>query len=53
VRLSLDVKYPEGYPDQLPELSAEPIEGDIADDELNQLLNGLRTLVVKKISGWR
>lgn len=38
------MKYTDGYPDQLPELSAEPIEGDIEDDEIDDLLNGLKTL---------
>jgi hypothetical protein len=45
VKLAFNVKYPDGYPDQLPELSAEPIEGDIVDEEIDQLLNGLKTLV--------
>jgi hypothetical protein len=43
--LEFNVKYPDGYPDELPELSATPVEGDIDDDEITELLNGLRTLV--------
>lgn len=42
--MAFDVKYHDGYPDQLPELSAEPLEGDIGDEEITQLLNGLKTL---------
>lgn len=45
VKLAFNVKYPEGYPDELPELSAEPLEGDLDEDEVEQLLQGLRTLV--------
>lgn len=45
VTLAFNVKYTEGYPDELPELSAELLEGDLDDDEVEQLLDGLRTLV--------
>lgn len=39
------MKYTSGYPDTLPELTAEPLEGDIEEEELVGLLNGLKTLV--------
>lgn len=44
IKLILSVKYASGYPDTLPELSAEPLEGDIEEEELAGLLNGLKSL---------
>jgi len=38
VKLTLDVRYPDDYPDVLPELALEPLEGDIHDEEIEQLL---------------
>lgn len=34
-----------GYPDTLPELTADPLEGEIDEEELGDLLNGLKVLV--------
>jgi len=45
VRLSLTVHYTDGYPDELPDLSLEAIEGELVDDELESLLHELRTVV--------
>lgn len=45
VQLTLHVLYPEQYPDTLPELSLESVDGDLEDDELTTLLGELRTVV--------
>ena len=45
VKLALDVTYPENYPDVLPELSLEAIEGELEDTEIEQLMEDLRTVV--------
>lgn len=45
VKLVLDVRYPDDYPDVIPELSLEPEEGDFSASELENLLNGLRSVV--------
>ena len=37
--------YTDGYPDKLPDLSLEAIEGELEDDELESLLHELRTIV--------
>ena len=45
MKLALDVRYPDGYPDTLPELSIEPTEGDIEEDEVEHLLGELKKVV--------
>ncbi|KAH7930798.1 RWD-domain-containing protein [Leucogyrophana mollusca] len=40
-RLKLSVKYPDDYPDSLPDLNLEPIDGTIDDSEHDALLTGL------------
>jgi hypothetical protein len=45
VKLTLDVRYPDGYPDTLPELSLEPLEGELEDNELQHLLQELNRVV--------
>ena len=45
VQLTLDVHYTDDYPDALPELSLVPIEGDISEDEIEELLQSMRTVV--------
>ena len=45
VQRALDVHYPDDYPDALPELSLEPIEGDISGNEIEELLQSMRTFV--------
>jgi len=44
IKLTLNVKYTSGYPDTLPELTADPLEGEIDEEELTDLLNGLKVL---------
>lgn len=44
VKLTLDVKYPQDYPDVLPELSLEPTQGGLQDDEVQALIEGLRAV---------
>ena len=45
VRLSLNVEYPDEYPDVLPELSLEH-EDDVLDEvEADKLLSGMKTVV--------
>ena len=43
--MTLNVTYTSGYPDTLPELAADPLEGEIEEQELVDLLNGLKILV--------
>ncbi|KAI4527849.1 RWD-domain-containing protein [Schizophyllum commune Tattone D] len=50
IKLALKVHYTDGYPDELPDLSFDVLEGELTDDELNGLLEGLRT-VVSSIGG--
>lgn len=45
VKLTLDVQYPDDYPDVLPELSLELTEGEVDDEEIEQLLGELRSVV--------
>ncbi|KAL1706923.1 hypothetical protein EV121DRAFT_200511, partial [Schizophyllum commune] len=44
IKLALEVHYTDGYPDELPDLSFDVLEGELTDDELNGLLEGLRTV---------
>jgi len=44
IKLTLNVKYTSGYPDTLPELTADPLESEIEEEELVDLLNGLKVL---------
>lgn len=45
VKLVLEVQYTDDYPDTLPELSLELMEGSIEDDEIENLLADLRRVV--------
>ena len=45
VKLTLDVKYSADYPDTLPELSLETIDGELEENEVDQLLTEMRTVV--------
>ena len=45
VKLALNVNYVEGYPDVLPDLSLEIIEGEVNDEEVAALLDDLRVIV--------
>lgn len=45
VKLTLYVRYPDDYPDVLPELSIEAVEGEVDDGEIDHLLNELRSVV--------
>lgn len=45
VKLTLDVRYPDEYPDVLPELELTPAEGDFDDAELDHLRSELQTVV--------
>ena len=45
VQLTLTVHYTDAYPDELPDLSLDAIEGELEDDELQSLLNELCTVV--------
>ncbi|KAI0736969.1 RWD-domain-containing protein [Fomitopsis betulina] len=42
IKLVLEVHYTDGYPDTLPELSLEPLEGSIEEEELETLMSDLR-----------
>jgi hypothetical protein len=47
VRLNLKVHYPEGYPDVLPELSMDPINGEFTEDEMAALADDMKTSVCR------
>lgn len=46
VKLVLDVRYPDDYPEVLPELTINPSEGDLEDEEVEHLLKELQTVVI-------
>jgi hypothetical protein len=39
------VYYIDGYPDELPKLSLELLEGEIDEEEMNDLLDGAQAVV--------
>jgi len=43
-KLTLSLHYPDGYPDILPELSLEAIEGELAEEESGKLIDELNTV---------
>lgn len=45
VKLSLSVQYPDGYPDVIPELTLESLEGELEESEASSLLDGMRAVV--------
>lgn len=45
VKLALDVQYPDEYPEVLPDLSLETLEGSIDEEEIEHLLDELRRMV--------
>jgi hypothetical protein len=45
VNLSLTVYYTDGYPDELPKLSLELLEGEIDEEEVNGLLDSAQAVV--------
>ncbi|KAI0273608.1 RWD-domain-containing protein [Gloeopeniophorella convolvens] len=44
IKLALTVHYTDNYPDALPDLSLEPIEGEADDDEIQSLLNSAKII---------
>jgi hypothetical protein len=45
VKLTLSVHYTDEYPDVLPELYLEAVEGEVEEEELDALLEELRGVV--------
>ncbi|KAG5353933.1 hypothetical protein C0989_011421 [Termitomyces sp. Mn162] len=45
VKVTLCVHYTDEYPEVLPELSLKPVEGEITDQELESILEGLRSVM--------
>lgn len=45
MKLTLHVHYTDDYPDVLPDLSLTAVEGEIEDEELETLLEELKTVV--------
>jgi len=43
VIVSLQIDYTPNYPDELPDLQVEPLEGDLTEEETEHLLEGMRT----------
>jgi len=39
------VHYTDSYPDELPQLSLDPLEGEVDEEEMNSLLNSARAVV--------
>ncbi|CAL1704789.1 unnamed protein product [Somion occarium] len=44
LKLTLSVHYTDDYPDTLPDVSIEAIEGDLGDDEIAGILSGLKSV---------
>ncbi|GJE95120.1 RWD and DFRP C terminal domain-containing protein [Phanerochaete sordida] len=44
VKLTLEVRYPDGYPDVLPDLTLEPLEGEVDDSEIQNLVEELHRI---------
>lgn len=49
VRVTLTVRYTDGYPEELPDLSLEAIEGELEDEELGSVLHELRAVVRRSV----
>ena len=49
VKLTLSVHYPEGYPDILPELSLDAIDGELEDEEKQKLIEELKAVVCASV----
>ena len=45
VKLALTVLYTDSYPDELPQLSLEPLEGEVDEEEINSLFAGAQAVV--------
>lgn len=45
MKLALDVHYNDDYPEALPDLSLEAVEGDVTEDEIDELLQSMKTVV--------
>jgi hypothetical protein len=41
----MTVHYPDSYPDELPELSLQPIDGEVDEDEIKTLLASAQAVV--------
>jgi hypothetical protein len=39
------VNYTDNYPDELPNLALEPLEGEVDEEEINALLDGAQAVV--------
>ena len=39
------MNYTDNYPDELPNLALEPLEGDVDEEEINALLDGAQAVV--------
>ncbi|KAI0302009.1 RWD-domain-containing protein [Russula brevipes] len=44
LKLALAVNYTDNYPDELPNLALEPLEGDVDEEEINALLDGAQAV---------
>jgi len=45
VKLALTVLYTDSYPDELPRLSLEPLEGEVDEEEIDSLLTSTQAVV--------
>jgi len=45
VKLLLNVHFTDDYPDSLPEMTLEPVEGELTDEEEAALLEGMKSTV--------
>lgn len=52
VKVNLTVTYGDAYPDELPELEMECVEGELGDDELRSLEADLKSVVSTTLFPW-
>lgn len=45
MKVLLNVRYTPGYPNEVPELSIEPVEEDLEEEEIDELINGMKAIV--------
>lgn len=45
MKVLLNVRYTPGYPEEVPELELEPEEGELEDDEVKELIDGMKIVV--------
>lgn len=49
VKVLLNVEYTSGYPDEVPHISLELEEGELEEEEIVDLINGMKTVVCLEV----